>query len=355
MPSIMAHGRTIHCVLKKTIHCVFVLVSLYSCDALRIHSESALKNKSCYAIGPDVGPKSFGRSDVDWWKCENVEEMCNGQNCEDKVIYKRFFHNTSKERNGIFLEAGGLNGVTFSNTLLFEQCFDWEGMLIEGSSDNFRQLVKNRPCTKNVHSAICDAEKSEIPFSKAEGVSQDLSAVNGNLSQVDHEMVPCRRLKAILQDNEISHIDFLSLDVEGAEEIVLKTVDFKKVSISVLMLERDRLGDVDHPSPESKSRMARIRKLLTSNGLVNVPSDPREFPRYDWTRLGRGINSENEVWGKLGIAGSDLYVAPAVCKYDACPSMNCEPAVTQHCFAPKKPLKKKSRRHHDKKKKPKAA
>merc|ERR1719316_110257 len=99
--------------------------------------------------------------------------MCNGQNCEDTIIYRRFFQNTGKERNGVFLEAGGFDGLTFSNTLLFEQCLDWEGMLIEGGSDNFQQLVKNRPCTKNVRSAMCDAENSVVPFFKAGGVSME--------------------------------------------------------------------------------------------------------------------------------------------------------------------------------------
>lgn len=49
--------------------------------------------------------------------------------------------------------------------------------------------------------------------------------------------VPCRRLGAILDTYGITHVDFWTLDVEGAELSVLKTVDFSKFSASVIVIE----------------------------------------------------------------------------------------------------------------------
>ena len=39
-------------------------------------------------------------------------------------------------------------------------------------------------------------------------------------------------------------IDFMSLDIEGAELLVLKTIPFDLVDISVLLIEIDHLGEI---------------------------------------------------------------------------------------------------------------
>ena len=39
---------------------------------------------------------------------------------------------------------------------------------------------------------------------------------------------------SILEIHNIKHIDFLSIDVEGAELDILYTLDFKKVNVSVI-------------------------------------------------------------------------------------------------------------------------
>jgi hypothetical protein len=46
---------------------------------------------------------------------------------EDHAIYHRFFSDKIFIENGFFLEIGGLDGVTFSNTFLFEQALGWKG------------------------------------------------------------------------------------------------------------------------------------------------------------------------------------------------------------------------------------
>ena len=52
-----------------------------------------------------------------------------GQTGEDLNIYNRFFKANKYMGNGFFVEMGGLDGLTFSNSFLFEQCLGWKGML----------------------------------------------------------------------------------------------------------------------------------------------------------------------------------------------------------------------------------
>lgn len=50
--------------------------------------------------------------------------------------------------------------------------------------------------------------------------------------------VPCGPLGPVLEDIfEGEIINFMSLDVEGAEAMVLRTIDFERVQIDVLMIE----------------------------------------------------------------------------------------------------------------------
>lgn len=47
---------------------------------------------------------------------------------EDHAVYNRFFSDKKFVGNGFFLEIGGLDGATFSNTFLFEQALGWKGL-----------------------------------------------------------------------------------------------------------------------------------------------------------------------------------------------------------------------------------
>ncbi len=52
--------------------------------------------------------------------------------------------------------------------------------------------------------------------------------------------MPCGPLSPILSDvfnTSGGHIDFFSLDVEGAEALVLDTIDFKQVRVDIFMIE----------------------------------------------------------------------------------------------------------------------
>ena len=77
----------------------------------------------------------------------------NSQFNEDVKIYKRFFSNAKYFGKGVFVEMGGQNGVTFSNTLIYEYCLGWSGLMIEANPVNYRRMIVNRPCTDNYWAA----------------------------------------------------------------------------------------------------------------------------------------------------------------------------------------------------------
>ena len=101
------------------------------------------------------------------WGAEGT--ISSGQNLEDAVIFNRFFSGSSpmahlgkgngngQQVGGIYLEMGALDGVTFSNSRLYEYCAGWDGILIEAQPNNVKKLYENRPCAVIIPEGVCSA------------------------------------------------------------------------------------------------------------------------------------------------------------------------------------------------------
>ena len=159
--------------------------------------------------------------------------------------------------NGFYVELGANNGLTQSNTAYFEKHRGWRGVLIEPTPHNFLACVKNRSERNAIHCNACVSfdysEKFvEIRYanlmSVARGLESDLSNEDGHL-EAGRKHLPqgevifsfgaiAKTLTAILDESDApTEIDFLSLDVEGAEMEVLKGLDFSRYAIRYLLIE----------------------------------------------------------------------------------------------------------------------
>jgi FkbM family methyltransferase len=179
---------------------------------------------------------------------------------------------------GTVLESGALNGIRYSVSFGFEYELGWNAVLIEPGPSNFAQLDKNRPHARKVHSALCSKEMT-VHFAEGSPTSlrdhDTMDALAGIIEflpepkrkqfwdGVDFKTDPrvkaitCRPLTTILEELKITHIDFWTLDVEGAEYEVLKTLDFDKVRVDVIMVELEGAN----PAKDDN-----VRKLLAEKG-----------------------------------------------------------------------------------------
>ena len=151
-------------------------------------------------------------------------------------------------RPGSFVEIGALDGVLFSNTYLLEKCFGWSGLLIEANSQNYARLQTSGRSASKVHSAVCKEQAGGfVNFTRSGvNVAAQLNTMSklfrkrhGNANKpAEHELVPCRPLSTLMADAGLrGGANFLSLDVEGAEEVVLQTVD--PICFDVVLVEMD--------------------------------------------------------------------------------------------------------------------
>ena len=103
-------------------------------------------------------------------------------------------------------------------------------------------------------------------------------------------------MQSILDEQNVKWIDFFSLDVEGAELLVLQTIDFTKVNIGVLLIENFR-GD-----------RSIIADLLTNKaGMIqaNTSGVQGSVPACTLTKKGMNLN-------QMHIYISDIWVHPSM-------------------------------------------
>ncbi len=143
--------------------------------------------------------------------------------------------------NGVFVEAGALDGLFMSNTKILED-LGWNGILIEPQLAACEKCRDNRKCTI-VWAALVSK------FYKQDKISGDFfydgkdgqgawSSVNKNrYANNSRTEVPAHTLDKVLKALDTHKVDFLSLDVEGYELNVLKGIDFKTTDIKFILIE----------------------------------------------------------------------------------------------------------------------
>jgi FkbM family methyltransferase len=175
------------------------------------------------------------------------------QNGEELLLWNFF----DGKREGFFIEVGAFDGVTFSNTYFFE-AIGWTGLLIEPIPEFFGECRTRRPFSRVVHAALSDGViATDVLLNVAYGEKGEgleaLSFIKDNRYQLERIQrasgkvrtltVPCRSLNELLVDHR-GAIDFVIIDVEGAEIDVLRGFDLATYKPRVLVIE-DNSGGQD--------------------------------------------------------------------------------------------------------------
>ena len=160
---------------------------------------------------------------------------------EDKFVHDKLLCNM--QGAGTFLELGGRDGLLHSNSLYFERCLGWRGVMLEAKSGEYQQLCKNRPNAIGWNMAAGCAGVQDMQF---KGFSNSGSSGLVDFMSEKHDKrwnhgaptltVKCGSIGEVLRLSGIEHLNFFSLDVEGAELMVMQTMDWS-ISVDVLIYE----------------------------------------------------------------------------------------------------------------------
>lgn len=169
---------------------------------------------------------------------------------------------------GYFVDIGANDGVWLSNSYVLEKTFGWTGLLVEADDRFYASLRKHRsaalapvcldakagftefyrPSKKTGCGGIVDVDTDAKPnvmeWRRNEGEIYDVVRAN------------TQRIDTIFEEYGVPEvIDYLSIDVEGAEHRVFQAFDFSR--------HRMRTMTVERPKPPLKT-------VLSQNGYVEV-------------------------------------------------------------------------------------
>ena len=174
------------------------------------------------------------------------------QDGEESWLYENWFYGMT---NGVIMESGALDGMHFSTSYLFENFANWSSIHVEADPENYSILKRERTNSININCALC-SEPKLLHFSNQGGraapvrgfielmspgfIKRFHSNILRNETKIeDLPTVQCVKVKTLLQELRVKHVDIWVLDVEGAEESVLKGTDFNEVHFNAICMECD--------------------------------------------------------------------------------------------------------------------
>lgn len=163
---------------------------------------------------------------------------------QDRFVFEHYFKH---KRNGIFVEVGAHDGITFSNTFFFEKFLGWNGICVEPIPEVFARLQTHRRCCC-IHGCI-STRSDQVEFLRVHGpemlsgmidcidssrfrrIEKEVEQCGGSMEVIE---LQCFRLNELFLSQCLHQIDFLSLDVGGGELDILRSIDFNQFEIGVI-------------------------------------------------------------------------------------------------------------------------
>ena len=212
--------------------------------------------------GLDGGRKGWGKVHV-WSGSNTLREPENAgifrsQCGQDKMLVEEIYR--SNPRNRFFIDLASNDPVYLSNSFALETHFNWKGICIEANPVHYIGLSK-RKCTA-VSAVVNDKVDEEVIFNfqpdlKPEELNPSFPAhlfggiaskITDNINVASANVTfRTTTLEAILNRFKAPKvIDYLSLDVEGAETQVMSVFPFHKYQIMVITVERPKIELHNH-------------------------------------------------------------------------------------------------------------
>lgn len=191
--------------------------------------------------------------------------------------------------NGYFIDLAANDAVSLSNTYSLEKSYDWNGLCIEPNPVYWYNLTF-RDC--QVIGAVVGQERMEkVHFRFQAGDHGGISGEgfdNGKRWQKESLLTYTVTLQEILERTHAPiEIDYLSLDVEGAEAFVLKNFPLNKYKIKLITAERLR---------------GEARSYLEANGFQFIKR---------LTKWGESLWAHESVLDSLNMSALERYSSPA--------------------------------------------
>ena len=157
------------------------------------------------------------------------------------------YQNRGLPKAGFFVDLACADGVWISNTYFLERCLGWRGLLFE-PNPGYRNSIEKYRVSPLVTSCVTDVRGETVRFRIDNGMlggivseeTDNSDAVRGGeLKSAKIIELPTTSLEYELDKiGAPKEIGFLSLDIEGAEWIALRSFPFDKYVFRCMAIER---------------------------------------------------------------------------------------------------------------------
>jgi FkbM family methyltransferase len=166
----------------------------------------------------------------------------------------------SNKREMFFIDIGANDGKRLSNTFLLETKYNWKGICSEPLPKAFKQLNKCRSVHCDNH-AVFSKTGLSLEFSESNllsGITQYIDR-HKEVKNCNQIIVKTITLQDLLEKYKAPNIiNYFSLDTEGTELEILKSVDFSKYIFLYINLEHNYI----------EPKRTEMRTLLLNNGYL---------------------------------------------------------------------------------------
>ena len=161
------------------------------------------------------------------------------QDGEDMVLRSPFLE-SNRGMKGFYVDVGAFHAFRASNTYALYR-LGWRGINIEPNPDGFKSLLRHRKRDTNLQLAI-SREDGIAPFTVDglySGISDPTHLFTGRSVTARNIKVSTRPLRAVLDKYVPANvsIDFMSVDCEGHDIVVLQSNDWDRYRPKLILCE----------------------------------------------------------------------------------------------------------------------
>lgn len=156
---------------------------------------------------------------------------------DEELIIRDFFQD---REGGFFLDVGCSHPRRYSTTFYLEKHLGWSGIGIDAAEEYAARWKKFRPASKFFTYLVTDHSGTSETFYVTGHLPTSTSKkerVRGDAREVQ---VPTTTLDDLLEREGVEKIDFLSMDIEGAQWEALQGFDIERYRPELVCIEKDR-------------------------------------------------------------------------------------------------------------------
>lgn len=224
-------------------------------------------------------------------------------------LYNDKFYNeiVFNKKNGFFVEIGVLDGICHSQSYFFEKYLNWQGIIVEPHPIWYDRIIENRNC-KFATTPVSDENKTEVFICREEpafsSLKKDTLHFQNSPILAEYTMESLTLTQLLKNHNAPKVIDFISVDVEGSELIILNKflndgeylanlISFEHYDYNLAknLMENTDYVELENPFINFVKLSKRgLVKLNYNDGLFYYNND--EICKEDYSEL-RDINFEH--------------------------------------------------------------